>query len=150
MIVQLHSIRGIFNVCPFMIMICVSISLKPSIYFSWILTWRHLSLTVPSGSPLMFNATALSSQSIILVWEPPSPEDQNGLIVGYTINITDLETDERYQHISTSTNITIGSLTPFTTYICIIAARTNIGIGPFSTVVTVQTLEDGMCYCTFQ
>ena len=83
-------------------------------------------------------------------WEPPSPEDQNGLIVGYTINITDLETGERYQHLSTSTNITIGSLTPFTTYICIIAARTNIGIGPFSTVVTVQTLEDGMCYCTFQ
>ena len=111
---------------------------------------HHLSLTVPSGPPLMFNAIAQSSQSIILVWEPPSPEDQNGLIVGYTINITDLETGERYQHLSTSTNITIGSLTPFTTYICIIAARTNIGIGPFSTVVTVQTLEDGMCYCTFQ
>ena len=98
----------------------------------------------------MFNGTAQSSDSIILVWEPPSPEDQNGLIVGYTINVTDLETGERYQHLSTSTNITIGSLTPFTTYICIIAARTNIGIGPFSTVVTVQTLEDGMCYCTFQ
>ena len=109
-----------------------------------------LSLTVPSGPPLMFNAMAQSSQSIILVWEPPSPEDQNGLIVGYTINVTDLETGERYQHLSTSTNITIGSLTPFTTYICIIAARTNIGIGPFSTVVTVQTMEDGMCYCTFQ
>ena len=106
----------------------------------------NLSLTVPSGPPLMFNAMAQSSESIILVWEPPSPEDQNGLIVGYTINITDLETGERYQCLSTSTNITIGSLTPFTTYICIIAARTNIGIGPFSTVVTVQTLEDGVCY----
>ena len=83
----------------------------------------NLSLTVPSGPPLMFNAMAQSSESIILVWEPPSPEDQNGLIVGYTINITDLETGERSQRLSTSTNITIGSLT--LSSICTFVERTG-------------------------
>ena len=101
-------------------------------------------LTVPSGPPLMITARAQSSQSIIITWEPPSPEERNGLIVGYTINITGLDTGERYQQLSASNNLTIESLSPFSTYICVIAARTSVGIGPFSTVVTVQTLEDGV------
>ena len=50
-----------------MIVICVSILCKPSILLVDT-NLTPLSLTVPSGPPLMFNATAQSSQNIILVW----------------------------------------------------------------------------------
>ena len=107
-------------------------------------------LTVPNGPPLTVSARALSSQSVIITWEPPSPEEQNGHIVEYVINITGLDTGERYQHLSASNNLTIGLLSPFSTYTCVIAASTSVGIGPFSTVVIVQTLEDGvLSRCNF-
>ena len=54
-----------------------------------------------------------------------------------------VETGEEFQLTSRNTSITVTTLRPYTTYQCIIAASTSVGIGPFSTIVTILTPEDG-------
>ena len=68
---------------------------------------------------------------------------QNGIITGYLINVTVVGTGETFQVSSTTTNLVIHSLRPFTTYVCVIAAETSAGTGPFSISLTVQTNEAG-------
>ena len=48
------------------------------------------------------------------------------------------------QIFSVSESVNVTALMPYTTYLCIVAASTAIGRGPFSTVTTVQTLEAGI------
>ena len=74
------------------------------------------------------------------MWEPP--EDPNGYIREYRVNVTEVETGRMFQLITNTTGITIGSLHPYYTYNCTVSAVT-IGPGPFSTVITVRTAEDG-------
>ena len=81
------------------------------------------------------------------MWSPPSYEKQNGIIIGYVINVTMQETGELFQFISFATYLEVTSLKPFRTYICTIAAMTSVGLGTFSTSVTVNTLE--VCKCTY-
>ena len=79
------------------------------------------------------------------MWEPP--EDPNGDIREYRVNVTEEETGRMFQLTSNTTSIAIGSLHPYYTYNCTVVAVT-IGPGPFSTVITVRTAEDGMFdYC---
>ena len=97
----------------------------------------------PSAAPQSvtahFNAT--SHDSIFLSWDPLPPEDQNGIILGYLINITDISSEDTLQFSSDTHNLTIESLRPYTTYTCLVAAYTSIGMGPFSVEISVQTLE---------
>ena len=72
---------------------------------------------------------------------------QNGIIILYTINVTVADSGEMFQLTSTTTSLTVSTLQPFTTYFCIIAASTSVGMGSFSTVITLQTPEDGMLLC---
>jgi receptor-type tyrosine-protein phosphatase Q len=97
---------------------------------------------VPSGYPQSFSAIATSSRSAVLTWDPPNAEERNGIVVEYIINVSAVETGENFQLTSTTTSITVASLRPYTTYRCIIAASTSVGIGPFSTVFTLVTPED--------
>ena len=99
--------------------------------------------TVPSGPPQSPSVSSVNSRSIGITWQPPPLPDRNGVITGYVINITSLDTGTRTQLTSTTTALTIPNLAPYTSYVCIIAARTAVGLGPFSTVVTVRTLEAG-------
>lgn len=70
---------------------------------------------------------------------------RNGNITGYTIGVNSLDTNmEEPQLLSTSLLvITIDGLDPHTHYVCIIAANTAIGMGPFSPGITIQTETDG-------
>lgn len=99
---------------------------------------------VPSGPPQSPSVSVLSSQRIEINWLPPLLPDQNGVITGYIIVVTPLITGISQQLITSVTNtLLVPNLAPFTTYVCIVAARTAQGRGPFSTVLTVQTLEAG-------
>lgn len=98
------------------------------------------TLLVPSAAPQVVEVTALSSTSAYLSWISPPLEHHNGEITGYVINVTGSETQ---QFTSESTNVTIFTLEPFTVFSFTIAARTSAGTGPFSSPVTLQTLEDG-------
>lgn len=104
---------------------------------------HHSVPIVPSGPPQNFQGSATSSRSVFLTWDSPRFEDQNGVITGYTINITFLETMESFELLSTSNNLTADSLTPFSMYIFKIAGQTVIGVGNFSTAITVMTPEAG-------
>ena len=98
----------------------------------------------PSQAPQSLSGVAPSSTSITLSWSPPLPEYRNGLIISYYVNITLLETGTSVYYTSTYTNFTISGLIPYTSYSCIVAAETSIGRGPFTTLFTITTLEDGM------
>ncbi len=85
----------------------------------------------------------VTSRSAVLTWEPPPYEDQNGVITLYIITVTVQETGEMFQLNSTTTTLTVTSLRPFRTYVCVIVAATSVGLGPFSAPLTVETLQDG-------
>lgn len=84
-----------------------------------------------------------SSRSATISWNPPPDDEINGIIIRYVINVTIVETGDTFQLNSTTTTLTVNALTPYTTYVCIIAAVTSAGIGPFSTQFTLITPEDG-------
>ena len=100
-------------------------------------------LSDPSAAPPHFvvHTDATSHDSIFLSWDPLPPEEQNGLILGYVINITNISSGDIQQFSSDSHNLTVRSLRPFTSYTCIVAAYTSVGTGPFSAEVSVQTME---------
>ena len=102
--------------------------------------------TVPSGPPLNFSAETTSPWSLSFSWEPPYPEHWNGILLGYVINVTTAYTGATVQLFSgmaASTFSGNGLFDPYTVYECSIAAFTQVGTGPDSTVVTVRTLEYG-------
>lgn len=96
----------------------------------------------PSGPPQQFSVSAHDSKTLQLSWHPPRPEDQNGLIRKYMVNITEVETMKEVIHMSTRTTLHVRSLHPFYNYKCSVAAHT-IDIGPYTHVVNVQMPEDG-------
>ena len=81
--------------------------------------------------------------SVLLTWNPPPSEDRNGPIIGYIINVTVLQTGEKFQLSSNVPTLLVESLRPFTTYVCVFAALTPVGIGPFSNTYIITTPEDG-------
>ena len=103
-----------------------------------------LPSSAPTGPPLNVDATPVNSTSVTMSWNPPAAENQNGVITGYVINLTTVGSEGISQNSSSSDNITIGSLHPFTTYTFTVAAQTSVGTGPYTTSSTVMTPEDGM------
>ena len=99
-------------------------------------------LPVPSGPPSNTIGTALNSTHVSLSWDPPSPDQINGVIIGYNINFTELETGVVSHLILEQTEAVIGPLHPHYTYNFTIVAFTLVGSGP-TTYVIVQTNEDG-------
>ena len=98
---------------------------------------------VPSGPPRNLDSTLPDPHTVILVWDPPRPEDKNGQILLYYINVTQLNSGNTFQVSTNQTTIFIGNLDPYTTYTFVVAASTIAGLGPFSSNNTVTTLEDG-------
>ncbi len=100
-------------------------------------------VTVPGASPQNFSGMAPAPNSAVITWAPPPIEDQNGVIIRYVINVTVVSTGVTFQLTSTTTSLVVSSLDPYTTYLCIIAAVTVVGTGPFSSPFTLSTPEDG-------
>ena len=98
----------------------------------------------PSGPPQTTTAQASSARRLYIAWDPPAAAEQNGIIISYIVNITGVETGERVQLITQSQSVNVTGLTPYTTYLCIVAASTAIGPGPFSIVTTIRTTEAGI------
>ena len=99
---------------------------------------------MPSGYPQNFEATATSSRMFTLSWDPPNFEDRNGIIIGYVINIINVRTNEASEYTSNTTALTLSSLSPYTIYYCTVAARTSVGTGPFTPVLSLETSPEGI------
>ena len=100
----------------------------------------------------------------MLVWEPPSLEQQNGLLVQYHVIIMETQilyldngtvisqmgvNRNRTYNVSEGRTQLIDMLHPSYNYTVRIAAATVVGIGPFSDPITVMTLEDGECFMIY-
>jgi len=116
----------------------------------------HPLLPVPSGPPSNTIGTALNSTHVSLSWDPPSPDQIHGVIIGYSINFTELETGGMSHLTSEQTEAVIGPLHPHYTYnftvvaleyVCIIAANTVVGLGPYTVELLVRTQEDSKYSC---
>ena len=84
----------------------------------------------------------MNSRSVALSWNPPPPEDQNGILRFYTVNITELETGRIIQHTTPTTSLQVPLLHPYYTYQWKVSAYT-VGEGPYTNISTVTTPEDG-------
>lgn len=104
------------------------------------------SATAPSAPPTSVIAQPDSSRSATLDWDPPPPDEINGIIIQYVINVTVVGSSSTFQLISNSSSIFVLDLKPYTTYICTIAAVTSVGIGPFSSPLPFSTPQDGKNY----
>ena len=100
--------------------------------------------TAPSGAPVNIVATSLSSTSVELSWNPPPTDQQNGIITDYYINMTEVETGVTVQlTVTGATSLLIDTLHPYYVYNFFISAATVVGQGPYSTLFSIQTPEDG-------
>ena len=91
--------------------------------------------------PVNLTVDRISSEYVSLHWSPPEEQFHNGIVTGYLVNLTAIGIPEIIQVSSTTSHVVVWSLRPFTTYVCMVAAETSAGIGPFSTAVTIQTNE---------
>ena len=100
---------------------------------------------VPSGPPLNFSIEATTSRTLYFTWEPPLLEQQNGVILGYTVNIVSNDNSTRFQLYSDdhATNLSATIFKPYTVYRCVVAAFTTPGTGPYSDEAVILTPEDG-------
>ena len=117
--------------------------------------------TVPIEAPINVSVTANPSCGIMLTWERPPPEQDNGLLVHYHVII--IETQIQYfangtelrgmdQFLNRTYNVSEGHtqlvdmLNPGYNYTVRIAAATQPGIGPFSDPITIMTCEYEFLY----
>ena len=98
---------------------------------------------VPSGFPKELSVNGTTPYSVNLQWEPPLNDEQSGDIIGYVVNVTHADTLSTVQYHTVVTSIMITGLDPYTTYVCVVAAETSVGVGPFSHLFFVQTDEAG-------
>lgn len=97
----------------------------------------------PSQPPQNFFRQAITSTSVLLSWNPPPFESQNGHIIAYYLNITSLDSGDTVLYNSVATSVHISGLIPYTSYTCIVAAMTSVGLGPYTTTISFTTNEDG-------
>ena len=64
-------------------------------------------LVVPTGYPQDFSIEVLSSRSAVLSWIPPLIEEQNGIIISYTVRVVAVESGADFQVLSASTGVRI-------------------------------------------
>ena len=101
-----------------------------------------LIFAVPSGPPQNLTLQANNSRTLMLEWEIPLPQHVNGIVTGFTIYISSHLRNSTLLVQSNDTTYIITSLRPHVAYTCMIAAHTSVGIGPFSSGITLTTPED--------
>ena len=95
----------------------------------------------PTGAPDGLTSSSVESRSLTVQWGIGPCPDQRGPITEYRLrysngtSIVDTTGEGIRQHVLTG-------LTPFTSYTVQVAAVNAGGTGPYSTALTVETLQD--------
>ena len=98
--------------------------------------------TVPSAPPQNVSLRHRTADTFRVTWSLPPVQHQNGVIRRYNIRVTHLTTSRIETLMSRAQSILIQDLTPNSRYRIEVAAYT-VSLGPFSSGLTVYTLEDG-------
>ena len=85
----------------------------------------------------------MSHEDVLIRWQEPASERQNGIITSYIIRVISTETGVAIQYSTNRTLFSVSSLKPFTTYTYEVAAMTVAGLGPFSNPITFLTDQTG-------
>lgn len=97
---------------------------------------------MPTGAPLNLRDTNVQARSVLLEWDPPQFDLQNGFIRQYILRVTHNRTGLSYTVVSYFTQHLLQNLFPFNTYFFEVAAET-IGPGPYSSPLAVTLLQAG-------
>ncbi|XP_053715382.1 receptor-type tyrosine-protein phosphatase delta-like isoform X1 [Synchiropus splendidus] len=103
--------------------------------------------THPSGPPQEVRCFSPSSTSLLVSWQPPTMEVQNGLITKYTIQYVATEGEDVTTHQIASvppesSQYLLENLEKWTEYHVTVTAHTEVGAGPESLPLLVRTEED--------
>ena len=98
-------------------------------------------ISAPDAPPENFHVGVISSQSLQLLWSPPSVSKHNGVIRRYLVNATEVETGLVLRRNVKDPYVVLSDLHPYYQYVCTVAAVT-IDVGPVA-MTTTRTLEDG-------
>ena len=99
------------------------------------------TISVPTMAPRNPSSVTRSSRAIYCTWTPPPQDHQNGVIVEYRVNVTELITGRSFVRVTSNVFLEISSLHPDYEYRWIATAVT-VGVGPYATAVTIRTPED--------
>jgi len=104
----------------------------------------------PTAPPRNVRASAISSTSISVHWQPPSQQHINGIMQGYHVNFTSTFNDSARRTFHSNLTNMLGEQTAiltdlykYTEYRLTVVCFTAAGEGPPSEPVHVRTLEDG-------
>ena len=104
----------------------------------------YLFHVAPSSPPDNVVATAESSTSIQVSWEEVPAIDQNGIITQYEVMYEPSDGQTATQSMTTlNTSILLNNIQEYANYNITARAYTSLGEGPFSTAVTIKSLENG-------
>ncbi|XP_064423550.1 protein sidekick-2 [Latimeria chalumnae] len=99
----------------------------------------------PSSQPLNVIASGRTNQSIMIQWQPPPENHQNGILKGYIIRyrLSGLPVGYQYKNISNPdvNNFLLEDLIIWTHYEIEVAAYNGAGLGVYSAKVTEWTLQ---------
>ena len=98
------------------------------------------SPSAPSSPPQSLRGEAENATEVVFTWQPPPPVDINGVLLYYDVIVEELETGQIHQISAPIPELRMNSLHPYYTYECKVAAFT-VGLGPFSSPFSVQTLQ---------
>ena len=103
-------------------------------------------IVVPNASPANVTGNNETSTSIFVQWDEVPADNQNGIIVNYTVTYTELPIGSSLDEvvIAPKRNITLKGLQKFTNYSITVFASTSKGGGSRSDPIFVITDEDGM------
>ena len=77
-------------------------------------------------------------------------EEVNGVITGYIVRVTGQDSDEMIEFTTNETHVLVDNLHPFYSYAFTVAAFTEAGLGPYSSVTYFQMLTAGMLITLYQ
>ncbi|OCT60398.1 hypothetical protein XELAEV_18046417mg [Xenopus laevis] len=99
----------------------------------------------PSAPPQNVIASGRTNQSIMIQWQPPPENHQNGILKGYVVRycLSGLPVGYQYQNLSSPDNshLLLEDLIIWTNYEIEVAAYNSAGLGVFSGKVTEWTLQ---------
>ena len=103
----------------------------------------YVILAVPSGPPTNISTVTVGPNSVTLMWSAPDKRASNGNITGYVVTITPFQLEDVSVLVTETKYIDIVHLNPYSIYTISVAAKTVVGIGPFSQHLHVTTAEAG-------
>ena len=108
-------------------------------------------LAEPSSAPNGLTLVSATSKSLTVSWLGLSADDQNGLIIKYTVyyrlagnsSVRMVAARQEETIVTNSSPAKLTGLTPNSDYFISVSASTSAGEGPVSSEATMKTLEGG-------